>query len=549
MRQRYQRVTEFIWPSKWKHVDDIPKVDGSVRFLLGDLHRQVLQAQREGRLDSSTTNDVPDDILPLLVGSFSAMFQACKHSRTKAHHSGTVSEASWRHDHDRLLFDFFNNAGDDGYSLSVGVNKSESQSASASGKSDDISPRIDTREPFEPPVYPSLERLLWLPKSMFVDKEDAAVKAESGQLPKYFKGLNMDIEALQSWAVTDEQLEAADSIEERDAIFVHSQSATWRVNCYRENLLTRLGEAPTKGVCDALGTLRIVLDIPHKLLGDVRFASLDPPKRSYAESRTEESKKQKQKQSKQSASGQSDRKSVITSSDWQSVVTSSDQKPTVTSSDHLAPSPVGIHNYDILASTKCTSPTTRNLSQEKTDVVSELATSMSDLGVSVQPKGPSESVLELPLIFAEYKKATTTIAQGTNQHRMYCTAAARFLESLGITNYPLFSVVTDGPQAVVASAWIKQGRVYIFERHTQSFDISTAIGAWHYATVLCRIAVWQSRELYAKFAEVKDELIQRLKGSDKALRWKIKHQLETLDASNVAKRPPRAKKNQTNDEK
>ncbi|KAL6303500.1 hypothetical protein BKA93DRAFT_734850, partial [Sparassis latifolia] len=32
----------------------------------------------------------------------------------------------------------------------------------------------------------------------------------------------------------------------------------------------------------------------------------------------------------------------------------------------------------------------------------------------------------------------------------------------------------------------------LFERQAESLDISTPLGAWHYATVLCRIALMRS---------------------------------------------------------
>ena len=45
--------------------------------------------------------------LRLLGQSFSAIFQASRRSREKKELREDVYEASWRHDHDRLLFDFF----------------------------------------------------------------------------------------------------------------------------------------------------------------------------------------------------------------------------------------------------------------------------------------------------------------------------------------------------------------------------------------------------------------------------------------------------------
>lgn len=141
----------------WTHwlQGDLPNVDENVRFLLHDLTKQVLLAERGGNLDLSTTPDIPEDIFPLLVGSFSAIFQACKHSQIKAHSSGTVPEAAWRHDHGRLFFDFFNNAGDGKYSLSVGLDEFQSQSVSQSGDASSPSDHAENSDSSNPPVYPS----------------------------------------------------------------------------------------------------------------------------------------------------------------------------------------------------------------------------------------------------------------------------------------------------------------------------------------------------------------------------------------------------------
>ncbi|KAF9819295.1 hypothetical protein IEO21_02183 [Rhodonia placenta] len=89
----------------------------------------------------------------------------------------------------------------------------------------------------------------------------------------------------------------------------------------------------------------------------------------------------------------------------------------------------------------------------------------------------------------QYRQKDVDRITGEDQHRLCCTAAARFLESVGITEHPIFSFISDGPHVVLASAWAKDETVHIFERHLLSFDISTAIGAWHYATVLARIAI------------------------------------------------------------
>ncbi|PCH44662.1 hypothetical protein WOLCODRAFT_154702 [Wolfiporia cocos MD-104 SS10] len=116
-----------------------------------------------------------------------------------------------------------------------------------------------------------------------------------------------------------------------------------------------------------------------------------------------------------------------------------------------------------------------------------LAESVGEL--TLQESGGPCSWLELPLLVAVYQKRDTDRIKTQNQHRLYSTAAARFLETIGITRQPVFGVMSDGPVAVLTSTWVDGEYVHIFEEHIESFDISTAFGAWHYATVLARIAV------------------------------------------------------------
>ncbi|KAI0958377.1 hypothetical protein AcV7_004212 [Taiwanofungus camphoratus] len=145
--------------------------------------------------------------------------------------------------------------------------------------------------------------------------------------------------------------------------------------------------------------------------------------------------------------------------------------------------------------------------------------------------------LDLPLVIVEHRKAGEGPERSKVQLRMNLTAACRFLEALGITEHLVYGVLTDGPIANLWSAWVKEGVVHIFERHTQKFDISTPFGAYHYATVLIRIAVQDSKKLAAKFAQVKDALIERLQNDelDKGLRWTLEHQLQELETA-MAKR-------------
>ncbi|KAI0915807.1 hypothetical protein AcV5_003628 [Taiwanofungus camphoratus] len=86
-----------------------------------------------------------------------------------------------------------------------------------------------------------------------------------------------------------------------------------------------------------------------------------------------------------------------------------------------------------------------------------------DLDCEVKSDSSESAILELPLIVIEYKKASYSETQGENQHWLYCMALLQFLEAIGITNYPIYSVLAEGPQVMLSSAQIKDGVVHIFE--------------------------------------------------------------------------------------
>lgn len=141
-----------------------------------------------------------------------------------------------------------------------------------------------------------------------------------------------------------------------------------------------------------------------------------------------------------------------------------------------------------------------------------------------QHNEPETTYLDLPLILVEYKGPATNHVQSQNQRRLHCTSAARFMEAIGITEFPIFSVVSDGPLAVLATTWVKDGIVQIFERHMVSFDVSNALGAWHYASVIARIVVFWGTALENRFEQVKDRFVEGVKKDDPRLRWTQAHQ-------------------------
>ena len=124
-REQYSAMTGLIWPETW-HVrvrisvfntssempyyvfqEDLPSVDAALEPCIQELLATVAALKmRPGAVKCVPVKEFPVD-LRILEQSFSAIFQASRRSREKRELQENVYEAAWRHDHDRLLFDFF----------------------------------------------------------------------------------------------------------------------------------------------------------------------------------------------------------------------------------------------------------------------------------------------------------------------------------------------------------------------------------------------------------------------------------------------------------
>jgi len=59
----------------------------------------------------------------------------------------------------------------------------------------------------------------------------------------------------------------------------------------------------------------------------------------------------------------------------------------------------------------------------------------------------------IPFIAAEYKRNCVSLHQAFHQGQMYLTFGAEFLAALGITDYPIWCLVTAGTQGTIIMAW------------------------------------------------------------------------------------------------
>ncbi|KAI0958345.1 hypothetical protein AcV7_010388 [Taiwanofungus camphoratus] len=270
VQDEHKMITEFMWPREWVKVDDMSPVDSAHESLRQDLYDQVRLHLKKAGTGAKELVDVPPDVKSMLVGSFSAIFQACANAQVKAHYPGSVAEVSWRHDNDRLFFDFFTGKAGEGYTLSPGTPKVTAEAPPA--------------DPDKPLPFPSLERMLQFPRSIFVDLDKSA-ETEAEDFAKYVEktqGME-DKRVVGDWteanlgpstAAQRRQLAILQEVE--DSQYVVAEAYKWMVRWRRLELLTRMGQAPKQGQCDALGTLRVPIAAAEELLKTIRLANLVP---------------------------------------------------------------------------------------------------------------------------------------------------------------------------------------------------------------------------------------------------------------------------------
>lgn len=73
------------------------------------------------------------------------------------------------------------------------------------------------------------------------------------------------------------------------------------------------------------------------------------------------------------------------------------------------------------------------------------------------PKSEPETAAPLkmfvPFIFAEHKRYADEAFKAINQMKLYCITGLEFLASIGITDFPVWGIVTAGSKGVILMAW------------------------------------------------------------------------------------------------
>ncbi|KAI0036867.1 hypothetical protein K488DRAFT_67262 [Vararia minispora EC-137] len=116
---------------------------------------------------------------------------------------------------------------------------------------------------------------------------------------------------------------------------------------------------------------------------------------------------------------------------------------------------------------------------------------------------------------------------GANQIRLYLTAMVKFLGVIGITDFPVYGLVTEGGIGQLVYAWghsIKGSvdiRVRIVDRHCICFDLKTLEGALHYACTLAKIIHDEVPRLVELIKAHQEDFNKRAKADPDLLIWNM----------------------------
>ncbi|KIO14435.1 hypothetical protein M404DRAFT_5804 [Pisolithus tinctorius Marx 270] len=427
----------------------------------------------------------PDEFpvdLRILEQSSSAIFQGSRRSREKKA-IGDEYEVSWRHDHDHLLFDFF-------------IRLVQADTGTLLGGDKSIAHFED------PQVRPT-------------------------------RWLNSRGNAPAATAAADREIESA--------LYVYSRFPAWVIQRRKEKeseTITGLGMFPRTGKCDALGCLWVKLpNVSVEDLGQFPFIHRTPPTDEVGANDATKASRQNDA-TRASKRGDATRESGH--NDGAPIdPLDGDRSLNITSRSCSSLKPPGPSDtketrYTI---TLASLSSIRQANGTAEDTVEPTTSRIERLQI-----GPDATLLDLPIVAVEHKKKSNHLAKTMNQLRMHLTASVKFLQTIGITNFPVYGVEADGPNVSLPTAVLRgdDNIVYLIERLVERLDISTPLGAWHYVTILCRLANIHAGLLGERFEMAKEDLITSLRKKGKDMEgWTITHQLALLAADSKAKFPSR----------
>ena len=97
---------------------------------------------------------------------------------------------------------------------------------------------------------------------------------------------------------------------------------------------------------------------------------------------------------------------------------------------------------------------------------------------TLTPTEPDEHSLDLPVLVVKHKKQgdDKALAKGANQMRLYLTACVKFLDAVGIKNFVVYGMLTDGPHVTFPAAVMNEAGVCVsFFDSTYAFHIADVL--------------------------------------------------------------------------
>ncbi|KAA1472298.1 hypothetical protein DENSPDRAFT_881147 [Dentipellis sp. KUC8613] len=150
--------------------------------------------------------------------------------------------------------------------------------------------------------------------------------------------------------------------------------------------------------------------------------------------------------------------------------------------------------------------------------------------------------LEIPILIREYKKIVSLVEETAgNQARLDLVAVVKFLGVLGITDFPIFGIISEAAMGVVACAWgekipeSKEIRVRIIDRNLRGFDLATVEGVFNYASFVAKLQKEHAPKLARLFKEnaIRAKVLQDYatdSSEDTApLRWNIYQKVQKIN--------------------
>ncbi|KAF8628281.1 hypothetical protein AX17_006015, partial [Amanita inopinata Kibby_2008] len=459
--------------------DDLPSVDPALIPFIDKLLDSVIELKnhRQHVITYITREKSGFPIyLQTLEQNMSIVFHTSHtaHVNVKRAKNVNVSKATWRHDHDALLRHLFkrpaNTSNLDNRDLAVGT---------------------------------SLEtKLRFAKREILENKPSVDLTKQMCELAIY-----LNLEELEEWIVNrgGQVSEATD--ENNYQTHVSSRLLNWlgERTLAREGKILQLGEDPSTGTCDVFGYLSVI--VPGTLHKDLDGSQLV----WRGDTRGE-------KHNSCAAGCEKEDKVSSTTSQPKHM-----PRVAETTEKLLAPSRSAFKKPQLRSERKSQRYNITSASLSSTiaswlpDNVDALDTELQDMKIGNKSDSAS---LELPVIIVEHKKQSEEPEKATNI-RMYLISAVKFLETLGISGVPIFGIQTDSRYAFFPAAVIKDdGIIHLFERQVEKVDISTPLGAWHYATVVAWLAFEHSMHLKNVFDAVRKDL-----GENKArlAAWTIDH--------------------------